>query len=175
MKAAGDFRPKETEYFLADRKEFLETEKKYLPFLLSGEPRGIEIRYIDGDTGFGLFAGRDIREGACLGEYTGIVSEPSRKTLFPRRRKERERTAYMWDYPPLRPGDGELEINALTGGSPLRFVNHSFCPCCAADHFAVSGRWIIFFRTVRPVEKGEELTVDYGEAYWSWPGRVLRC
>ena len=81
---------------------------------------------------------------------------------------------YSWNYPDELPDGTEFEICALQEGNELRFVNHSTQANLAVDHTLVDGLFVTFFRVVRPVVRGEQLTVDYGEEYWSGGFRERR-
>jgi hypothetical protein len=81
---------------------------------------------------------------------------------------------YAWNYPDELPDGTEFEVNALREGNELRFANHSSRPNLAVDHTLVDGLFVTFFRVLRPVPRGEQLTVDYGEEYWTGGFRDLR-
>lgn len=47
----------------------------------------------------------------------------------------------------------------------IDFINHSFDPNCKIEgqYLPVEGESIVIVRSVRPIEKGEELTINYGD------------
>jgi len=71
----------------------------------------------------------------------------------------------------------ELDIDAGEAGGLLRFANHISGdlpgPSAGPDHFSVTGRWHAVFIARRRIAAGEEITLDYGDAYWSGGEREL--
>ena len=64
-------------------------------------------------------------------------------------------------------------ISAKRYGNWTRFINHS-CDASARFHTVrVGERYRVVVKSVREVGLFEELTVDYGEAYWN--GRRCQC
>jgi SET domain-containing protein len=115
--------------------------------------------------GWGLFAAEPLAEGALVGEYTGVIQENS--DAPPEYLVDGHYLSdYSWNYPDELPDGTEFEVNALREGNELRFANHSSTPNMAVDHTLVDGLFVTFFRVVRPVARGEQLTVDYGHEYW---------
>ena len=158
-----------TVYYLRNRAEFEALADRYGGAL---ERRGaspdilprLEARHIGGRLGYGLFTLDEISEGDLIGEYTGII-RPARpgKALT----GGGYSSDYAWGFPRVRSLGRPLEIDARESGGLLRFANHRENPPAEPEHFAMSGRWRIVFVARRRIEAGEEITVDYGEAYWS--------
>ncbi|MDP3645469.1 MAG: SET domain-containing protein-lysine N-methyltransferase [bacterium] len=97
--------------------------------------------------GHGLFATQFIRKGVCIVEYTGRkISTKIADTLG---------TRYLFEI------DNEWTIDGSVRSNIARYINHSCDPNCDAD--IVDDR--ILISAVRDIEKGEELSFDYGEEY----------
>jgi len=103
-------------------------------------------------TGLGLFATTPIKRGMVIAEYTGrrIPTKEARE-------KERNgRARYMF----------ELNSRWTIDGSPrsniARYANHA----CKPNAEAIEDRGRVFLRARRRIEPGEEITYDYGRAYF---------
>ncbi len=151
-------------YYAANRAEFEELTARYGEALRKGRLANVDIRPA-GSVGWGLFATEALDVGDLVGEYTGVIQENSEAP--PEERVDGHYLSdYAWNYPDELPDGTEFEVNALREGNELRFANHSSDPNMAVDHTLVDGLFVTFFRVVRPVERGEQLTVDYGHEYW---------
>ncbi len=159
------FDPGSTPYFMDNFDEFSRLEKKYGNKLRDHYYAQCYIKKIDSTMGYGLFVSEPVAEGELIGEYTGIVKESPCPDLEDR--VIAEETEYAWDYPEAIPGLRDLELNAGSAGSILRFINHSFTPNLRIEHAVIDNNWKIFFVADEDINKGSELYVDYGDAYWS--------
>ena len=95
---------------------------------------------------WGVFALEPIPAGSCVIEYAGERID----SLEAERRAFRE-NIYLFSI------DDDLLVDGAIGGSGAEFINHSEEPNLDAEIH--EGR--IFFRSLRPIETGEELTLDY--------------
>jgi SET domain-containing protein len=165
-----------TRYYRRSKNEFKQLEEAYGPALQiggrDGAPveQGLTIRRIDDIMGYGLFAARPFAPGDLIGEYTGIVRPARRGRPLPGGGYS---TDYAWGFPKVRDFGRSLEIDAREAGGPLRFANHSGEVNAEPDHLAIEGRWRVIFIARRNIETGEEITVDYGQAYWVGGEREL--
>jgi SET domain-containing protein len=165
-----------TRYYRRSKNEFKQLEEAYGPALQiggrDGAPveQGLTIRRIDDIMGYGLFAARLFAPGDLIGEYTGIVRPARRGRPLPGGGYS---TDYAWGFPKVRDFGRSLEIDAREAGGPLRFANHSGEVNAEPDHLAIEGRWRVIFIARRNIETGEEITVDYGQAYWVGGEREL--
>ncbi|PIR82360.1 hypothetical protein COU20_02965 [Candidatus Kaiserbacteria bacterium CG10_big_fil_rev_8_21_14_0_10_59_10] len=99
-------------------------------------------------TGRGLFAARPIKKGAFIIEYTGKhIPTSVADTLG---------TKYLFEIDETWTVDGSPRSNTA------RYINHSCNPNCEA--VIEDGHINIYAR--RPISRGEELTMDYGEEYF---------
>jgi len=132
--------------------------EEFIEKISQGFLADVTIRWIDHDIGYGLFANDDLSEGAYIGEYTGIVR--------PLPRSKKQTNGYCFHYPTRFWSWNYYVIDSYKEGNELRFVNHSKSanvePKCLYDR----GLLHIAFFAKRDIERGEELTFDYGEDYW---------
>lgn len=164
--------PSETPYYRENRTIFEELTRQYGGLLRSGYIAPVRIRTAGPGLGMGLFAEEDIPPGALIGEYAGMIQKARPLPLFVLPGVSHPND-YAWDYPPAGEGIPPLEVNAFRAGNALRFVNHSFTPLCTAEHTVVDGRWVVFFTACADIAAGRQLTVDYGEEYWTCRQRTL--
>ncbi len=101
--------------------------------------------------GRGVFANRVIERDELIGEYTGErITEKEADRRYPFDDDDRHHTFLF------RLEDGMI-IDALHGGHPVRFINHSCNPNCEATE--EDGR--IFIKALKKIAEGKELAYDY--------------
>jgi uncharacterized protein len=105
-------------------------------------------------TGLGLFALRPIPAGTRIVEYLGRVV-----------RDEEAYGKYLFDL------GGGLSLDGRARSNPARYVNHSCRP--NAEAF-VRGRRVWVW-SKRAIAAGEEITIDYGRAYFDQHIRPKGC
>jgi SET domain-containing protein len=108
-------------------------------------------------TGLGLFALRDIPRGRRIIEYVG--------ELITDKEADRRRGKYLFDL-----GDGRC-IDGRSRANLARYVNHSCRPNATAY---VTGRRVWVWSR-RRILAGEEITIDYGPAYFDEHIRPKGC
>jgi len=97
--------------------------------------------------GDGLFAGKAIKAGERVIEYTGDkIPTPVADTLT---------TRYLFDL------ENGWTIDGETHGNAARYVNH----VCAPNSEARIEDGHIFFYALRGIAPDEEITIDYGKEY----------
>jgi len=120
------------------------------------------LERIDEEKGHGLRAAEPLKGGTYIGEYTGIV-----RSAWPWRDA---RDPYTFRYPWHLAGwpfaRRKVITTAATHGSLVRFLNHSHAPNARAHHVLLGNSVRLIIYTVRNVESGEEVTLDYGADYW---------
>jgi len=100
-------------------------------------------------TGLGLFAVMSIAAGKRVIEYTGpIVST---------KEVERRRGKYFFGI------NTRWSIDGSPRGNTARYINHSCAPNAASF---VSGRQVWVWSRKR-IQAGEEITMNYGQAYFN--------
>jgi hypothetical protein len=118
----------------------------------------ISIRWINDQLGYGIFANRDLVEGAYVIEFTGDVRQ-----LF---RRKPDQNEYCFHYPTRFWTWNYFAIDALDIGNEARFINHSdnpnLQPYCICDRRLLR---IVFF-TKTAVKAEQQLTYDYGQDFW---------
>ena len=107
--------------------------------------------------GLGLFADEDLRAGTKLGEYTG-----HRTTIKP---ADSDYVFEVTIYNKKGKIDHYEYIDAARSSCSLRYINGADTSNPAnVKSYQWKGR--IYFKTLKPVRKGTEFFVDYGDEYW---------
>ena len=107
--------------------------------------------------GQGLFAGEHIRKGAFILEYTG--------KKIPTALADTLESRYLFEL------DDEWTIDGSARSNTARYINHSCEPNTEAE--IRDGR--ILIHAVKPVRKGEEVTIDYDTEYFDEFIRPVGC
>ncbi|TMW62463.1 hypothetical protein Poli38472_005081 [Pythium oligandrum] len=115
------------------------------------------------DNALGLFATADFDSKAFLGEYTGVIMQPTDAS------HTGTHDPYGISYPSVFEG-GQLHVSALEFGNVIRCINHSDAPNAHFAPMLLQGILHIYCFTTRPVKAGEQIFVDYGPAYWKHAG-----
>ncbi|MEL7431134.1 MAG: SET domain-containing protein-lysine N-methyltransferase [Chlamydiota bacterium] len=106
---------------------------------------------------FGVFAEEGLLQNTFVGEYTGSLRKKSRKND--------EKNGYGFEYVI---GDRETNytIDAKDYGNHTRFINHAQEGNCVSKLIFHEGIMRVILVTARDIQKGEQLTYDYGAEYW---------
>ena len=97
--------------------------------------------------GYGMYARVAVKKGNFILEYTGkLIPTPVANTMS---------TRYLFEI------NTKWTIDGATRTNVARYINHSCDPNC--EVFIEKGRIIIY--AWKDIEKGDELTFDYGEEY----------
>ena len=99
-------------------------------------------------TGLGVFAEEPIKRGVRVVEYTGRTLKPGEEYT--------SRSKYLFKISRSKTIDGAIKSNAA------KYFNHSCAPNCRAEN---TGRRI-YIISRRYIERGEELTYNYGKEYF---------
>ena len=109
-----------------------------------------------GVRGLGLFTDEDLGTGVLVTEYTGEVITMD---MYTQRRHSYVLDGIQHSY--AMHFDNGLVIDSTNAGNFGRFVNHSCKPNCHIQKWCVRGRTVIGIFTTTPVDKNEELTIEY--------------
>ncbi|KAI8893605.1 hypothetical protein BC833DRAFT_278984 [Globomyces pollinis-pini] len=118
------------------------------------------VKWSSPETGFGLYAIKDIPIGTPLGWYSGVIE------------MDIENTDYTWEVykanVTLASGRSEyvdIGINGLKAGNYLRFINH-VGEDCNTKYAIHNNQWFVLYVTEKAIVKGQELTTNYGSQYF---------
>ncbi|REE22679.1 MULTISPECIES: SET domain-containing protein-lysine N-methyltransferase [unclassified Paraburkholderia] len=100
--------------------------------------------------GKGVFAMRPLAAGECVLEYRGELTS-WREAVRRHRREGVAGHTFLFGL-----SDGRV-IDGSRGGNSARWLNHACAPNC--ETIEDDGR--IFIHTIRPIEAGEELFIEY--------------
>ena len=98
---------------------------------------------------FGVYAEQSIPANRKVIEYTG-------ERLNRKQTKQRDRGAYTY----LFAVDAYWTVDGAVGGSGAEIINHS----CEPNLVARVMKGHILYMSLRPIRRGEELTIDYNFA-----------
>lgn len=133
----------------------------------AGYVADLSICWIDDFIGYGVFANQDIPAGSYIGEYTGIVRRLNRFNP--------DHNAYCFHYPTRFWSWKYFMIDALHEGNETRFINHSndpnLQPQCLVN--ADQGLLHLVFFAAKHIDKGSQLTFNYGPDFWKRRQKAL--
>ena len=102
--------------------------------------------------GRGVFATRDVPEGARIVEYTGKrISPDEADESSPDDATSRRHHTFFFMV------DDAVVIDGSSGGNDSRFINHSCDPNCEV----VIARSRVYIHALRDIPEGQELSYDY--------------
>jgi SET domain-containing protein len=148
----------------------------YGPLIDRGAPGPIEIYYVNNEVKYGARATRDILPGDYIGEYVGRVITGSNLITHALQLKalglefpNSSRYMIPVSFEAMSIGPGSLfYVDANEAGNETRFINHSAQPANVVmlKSFIYQGMPRLIFVASKPVAKGKQLLLDYGEEYW---------
>lgn len=115
------------------------------------------VRFVDEVKGFGLFAEKRLTKGEWIGEYCGLLTKLERNEPD---------TTYIVHYPTRFFSMSLFGVDAKKRCNLMRFANHKDSPNAQAEYLLDRGLLHLAFFAIGEIEKGEEITVDYGKDYW---------
>jgi uncharacterized protein len=117
------------------------------------------VRWIDDVYGYGLFSNQQIKKRSFVGKYTGLLRKYKKRTD--------KNNCYCFEYVIGERVTTPYTIDAQDQGNLMRFINHSdngnLDPMMV---YAKNTMHVIFYAN-RLIQKGEQLTYDYGPEYWA--------
>jgi uncharacterized protein len=131
---------------------------RYRKEVLGGEVNDVIIKWIDNRFGFGLFANKRMEVGEFIGEYVGLVRPVT--YLFA------NVNPYCFRYPLYHIGYRIYTIDAQDMFNETSFINHCDHPNCESVVTLNNSLFHMNLVTKSVVEKGEQLTYDYGNNLW---------
>lgn len=107
-----------------------------------------DLRPKRSSAGIGLYTYTPIKKGKCVIEYVGRVISEAEEYV--------SRSKYLFEVTKKMTLDGRPRINKAG------YINHSCRPNCEANTY----KRRVYIMARRDIQVGEELTYDYGKAYW---------
>jgi hypothetical protein len=136
----------------------------YKKEILENRHEHLSIRWLDASLGCGVFANKDLKEGDYIGCYLGKLGA---RFIW-----QECQNAYCFLYP-IQPSffyklyQGCWNANALICGNHTRFINHSENANANAYAAYVNSFFYIVIIASRRIERGEQISYDYGSTYWN--------
>jgi len=127
-----------------------EIELLYLP--------DVVLRWIHPDVGWGVFARRSFKKREYLAEYTGVLRK---------RQKGDEKNSYCFEYAYSPEEPSPFLIDARDQGGISRYINHSSKGNLEPVLASLGSLTHVILLANRPIQKGEQLSYNYGPDYWA--------
>lgn len=110
-----------------------------------------QLKIKKGAHGLGLFTTAPIKKGAFIIEYVGdIITEEE---------ANKRGGQYLFEI------DSKWTIDGKSRKNTARYINHSCRPNCETDTKERLKKVLVFAK--RNIKEGEELSYDYGKAFWN--------
>lgn len=135
-----------------------EHEAFYQTQLSAGAIADVFIKWINPLVGYGLFAATPLPKNLFVGEYTGRIRRIDKSCPH--------LNGYCFHYPTRFWSLKYFVIDSLHEGNLLRFVNHSHQSNLQPLWLVNRGILHLILITKCSIDKGMELTFDYGPDYW---------
>lgn len=124
----------------------------------------LEIQHVpEMNDELGLFTSQVLAKDTFMGEYTGLVAQDMTDSC--------QSDRYGVDYPNCH-ARHSISLSAMEHGNIMRCINHSSKPNVVFQMVIHRGILHLVVRTIGSIQPGEQLFVDYGEAYWHRLGIV---
>lgn len=119
----------------------------------------VEIRFINKEVGYGVFAKQYIPPYSLLNHYAGVL-KPDKAIS-----EDNDSTFMFANFP-------DFSIDAAHVGNWCRFMNHSETAgnVTAWEHYSKWGPRILFTAGSKGIRKGAQLLYSYGDSYWEEEG-----
>ena len=118
----------------------------------------IAICWVNSQIGYGIFATQNIPAWSFIGEYTGVLRK--RRSIW------LDENDYCFRYPTPKWTWRYLTIDSGQQGNFTRFINHSDLPNAEAISIFYNNSIRIIIRSIKLIEKHQQITYDYGPLYW---------
>lgn len=133
---------------------------RYEKEIYSGYINAVSVQWIDEKIGYGLFAEKKIHDDEYIGQFTGVLREWN--WLFSPRLNE-----YCFRYPLYHMWFKRFTVDAEKWGNETSFINHSNTPNSETLVGYVNHLYHVNVIAIREIEKGEQITYDYGNNRFS--------
>ena len=118
----------------------------------------VQLRWINEEIGWGVFAKRNFKQGEFIGEYIGTVRK---------RQRFDKKNAYCFEYLLCPERASDYIIDAKDCGGLARFINHSSAPNVLPALATIDWITHVIFIADTMIPKGSQLFYNYGPDYWS--------
>lgn len=146
----------------AKKEDKIPAEKIWMGIYFDKEIRSsahaaVEVRPVDAEVGFGVFAKKKIAPCSFVGEYTGVIQCKKPKEL---REKHHVMRYPVWE------GKKNYCIDAEKRGNFTRLINHSAAPNLGLQSVYWRGLPRMILISLKEIREGSQLTFDYGPIFW---------
>lgn len=150
---------KNSSLYKYDPERYRDYSQKYAQDVDAKHHAPMVLKWISNVVGYGVFAGEDIKKGNFIGEYFGVLREVQ---------KAPDNLDYAWYYSLDGIKGKKLVVDGREQGNELRFINHAKDPnTIRIDVLGKDGIFHIVYIASRDIKKDEQLTVSYGDGYFT--------
>ena len=151
--------PKDSDVYRYDKKRSEAYTHTYAGAVQLMHHAPMYLKWISNVVGYGVFAEDSIKKGDLIGEYSGVLREVQ---------KTSDNLDYAWYYSLDGLNEKKLVVDGKNEGNELRFINHANNPnTVRIDVLGKDGIFHVVYVASRDIKKDEQLTVSYGEGYFT--------
>lgn len=154
--------PKQTDYYRSYSDQISRWSAKYHDDVVNHTLAPMYLAWVSPVVGYGVFASKNITKGDFIGVYAGqlraVRELPDEKT---------EDVDYAWYYTIHAPNGKKLIIDGKYQGNELRFINHDNNPNTRRIDVLINGVFYVCYVASKNIPKDTQLTVSYGDGYWT--------
>ncbi len=153
---------KESDLYRDDKDRYDAYAQRYAGAVEAEYRAPMYLKWISDVVGYGVFAAHDIKKGDLVGEYCGVLREIQDAP---------DNLDYAWYYTLDGVGGKKLVIDGKNQGNELRFINHANHPnTVRIDVLDKNNIFRVVYKALQDIKKDEQLTVSYGDGYFSSRG-----
>ena len=153
------------EYYYLEHKDTADfLAQKYADKVRKYHRAPIELRWVNKNVGYGVFAYKPIQKGDFIAEYTGEVDLKANIA-------DKD---YCWAYPATTDDGKPLSCDSKYKGNEMRYVNHGSSKAnVIMKYILVDNVWHVCYVATKNISANTQLLVDYGSNYWKT--RSIKC
>lgn len=150
---------KDSDLYRLDNNYYDNHAKRYARQMEAQHHAPMYLKWISNVVGYGIFAAHDIKKGDLIGEYSGVLRAI---------KESGDNLDYAWYYTFDAPDGVKLVVDGKDKGNELRFINHADHPNTRrVDVLCKDNRFHLAYIADRDIPKDTELTVSYGDGYFT--------
>lgn len=154
--------PYDTDYFKADPEYVQKLSQQYYDDVVHAKLAPMYLKFISPVVGYGIFATRAIQKDEFIGVYAGEL-----RHVRWGQKDFKEDVDYAWYYTVDGADGKKMIVDGKYRGNELRFINHAKHPNTKRIDVIVDGVFYICYVATRYIPQDTQLTVSYGEGYWT--------
>ncbi|MBI2344762.1 SET domain-containing protein-lysine N-methyltransferase [Candidatus Dependentiae bacterium] len=154
-----------SEYFQNNQDRIVSLSSQYKKDVINKTLAPMYLKFVSPVIGYGIFAAAPIKKDDFIGVYTGRL-----RNLHWDKPDFHEDVDYAWYYTISDKKNNYMIIDGKYEGNDLRFINHADNPNTKRIDIIVENLFYVCYIACRDIAINEELTVSYGNGYWTSRG-----